>query len=141
MPIFKLFSVKLYISLIFNKNTKKFKNLSYLDMNGTDVSVEVNLLAEAGLTDPADERPLFVVDRPDMLLQRALVGRRVLAERADEGFDIFVDVLDVSLLFADDIKLIFTIITDTRAKYVRLCTLVSLYSQQGILKGELSLYH
>jgi hypothetical protein len=89
----------------FSKNTKKFKNLSYLDMNGTDVSVEVNLLAEAGLTHPADERPLFVVDRPDMLLQRALVGRRVLAERADEGFDIFVDVLDVSLLFADVIKL------------------------------------
>ena len=110
-------------------------------MNGTDVSVEVNLLAEAGLTHPADERPLFVVDRPDMLLQRALVGRRVLAERADEGFDIFVDVLDVSLLFADVIKLIFTIITVSRAKYVRLCTLVSLYSQQGILKGEVSLYH
>ena len=70
--------------------------LIHLYVNGADMGIEMNLLAEAGLADPAGERPFLVMNRANVLLQWAFVGRRVVAERTNEWLHIFVHVFDVS---------------------------------------------
>ena len=43
--------------------------LIHLYVNGADMGIEMNLLAEAGLADPAGERPFLVMNRANVLLQ------------------------------------------------------------------------
>lgn len=64
-------------------------------MNSADMSIEMNFLAKASLADPAGKRSFLVMNCADVLLQWAFVGRRVVAERTNEGLDVFVNVFDV----------------------------------------------